>query len=144
ATNNGYGINVQARNESPDYTSQTASLSGLDISNNNVTGFAGGIVIHNKVDWASTTINNNAVVNCTQGIGAVIYPAGNMVNSSATLNVHGNSITGATYTVLNGSTNGASINADCNWHGIATCAGVDALVVAAPDTTAGPVIYTNW
>jgi hypothetical protein len=56
-----------------------------------------------------------------------------MVNSSKTLNVHGNSITGATYTVLNGSTNGASINADCNWHGIATCAGVDALVAAAPD-----------
>jgi hypothetical protein len=145
----GYGIIVQARNESPDYTSQPASLSGLDISNNNVTGFAGGIVIHNAVDWASTTINNNAVVNCTQGIGAVIYPSGNTVNSSATLNVHENSITGATYTVLNGSTNGASINADCNWHGIATCAGVDALVAAAPDDcppygTAGPVVYANW
>lgn len=146
---NGYGINVQARNESPDYNSQPASLSGLDISNNNVTGFAGGIVIHNAVDWASTTINNNAVVNCTQGIGAVIYPSGNTVNSSATLNVHDNSITGATYTVLNGSTNGASIDAECNWHGIATCAGVDGLVAASPDVcppygTAGPVDYTNW
>jgi hypothetical protein len=74
AINNGYGINVQARNESPDYTSQPASLSGLDISNNNVTGFIGGIVILNAVDWASTTINNNEVVNCTRGIGAVIYP----------------------------------------------------------------------
>lgn len=146
---NGYGINVQARNESPDYTSQPASLSGLDISNNNVTGFAGGIVIHNAVDWGSATINNNAVLNCTQGIGAVVYPSGNTVNSSATLNIHENSIVGSTYSILNGSTNGASINADCNWHGIATCAGVDGLVAASPDVcppygTAGPVVYANW
>ena len=146
---NGYGINVQARNESPDYNAQPASLTGLDISNNAVTQFAGGIVIHNAVDWGSTTINNNAVANCTQGIGAVVYPSGNTANSSATLDVHDNSITGATYTILNGATNGASIDAECNWHGTATCAGVDAAVASYPDVcppygTAGPVDYTNW
>jgi len=146
---NGYGINVQARNESPDYNAQPASLTGLDISNNAVTKFAGGIVIHNAVDWISTTINNNAVSNCTQGIGGVIYPSGNTVNSSGTLVVFENSITGSTYSILNGSTNGATINAECNWHGVATCAGVDAAVASFPDVcppygTAGPVDYTNW
>lgn len=116
---NGYGINVQARNDAPSYNAIPATLTTLSIAENEIEGFFRGIEVTNAVDWNSTSILNNKIDNCENGILGVIYGAGNMANTGTTMEVHENSITNAVNAVVNINSNGGLINATCNWFGTA-------------------------
>ncbi|MBU3742307.1 MAG: hypothetical protein FGM24_08485, partial [Candidatus Kapabacteria bacterium] len=133
-----YGINVQGRNDAPSYNTLPGSLNSLSISSNVVSGFDRGIEVDNAVDWNTTTIINNAISGCANGILAYVYPIGNTANNGTTLSVSNNSIVGTTaYAIVNVNANNGAINAECNWYGTKK-----AHVIAA--SVAGSVDYSPY
>ncbi len=131
----GYGINVQGRNDASSYNTNPGSLDNLSITGNTVEGFLNGIEVDNAVDWNTTTVSNNSIANCTNGILGVIYGTGNTANATTEMDVNNNSITGATLAVVNYNPNGGTMNATCNWFGSSNAADVAGKVAGNVDVT---------
>ncbi|MBU3678814.1 MAG: T9SS type A sorting domain-containing protein [Candidatus Kapabacteria bacterium] len=116
--NGSYAVNVAARNDASTYNSNPASLTTLAITSNKMTGFRLGVAVDNAVDWATTNVANNDIINCTTGISVGVYGTGNTANGvGKTLKANNNSITGSTVAVLNYNANGGTVDAECNWYG---------------------------
>lgn len=133
----GYAMNVSGRNDAPSYSTSPATLSNVTISNNEVNGFIRGIQVENATDWNTTTIENNKLVACPYAIIGAVFPTGNLANATTTLEVHNNSISGATGAVVNASQSGGLIDATCNWFGTASVNTISTIVNAGVD-------YTPW
>jgi len=131
---NGYGIDVQGRNDAPHYNAFPGTLTNLTLSANQITGFYRGIAVENAVDWNTTTVSNNLLTNSPYGILGVVYGTGNTANRSTILGLNNNSIVGSTLAaVANLNPNGGTIDATCNWYG--THVGPAAGQVAGPVTS---------
>ncbi|MGE5355629.1 MAG: right-handed parallel beta-helix repeat-containing protein [Deltaproteobacteria bacterium] len=138
---NGYGINVQGRNDATSYNSNPGSLTSLTVSGNEITGFYRGIEVDNAVDWNTTQIENNLINSCNYGILGVIYGTGNSANTGTKMAVHNNSITGLTgtppYAIVNSNPNSGKIDGTCNWFGTTDAASIAAMI-------SGDVKYGPW
>jgi parallel beta-helix repeat protein len=126
----GYGMFIAGRNDGS-YATLPASLSNVTISGNELDGFLSGIGFERNVDWNTTTVSNNKLLNCK----TALYGAG--ANTGLTLNVHNNDFTGSvTYHIANGVA-GNTINATCNWFGTTASGAIAAKI-------AGVVVYDPW
>ncbi len=134
---NGYGINVQGRNDAPSHNSNPGSLEDVTVSGNEISGLYRGIEIDNDVNWNFTAIQNNTISGAEYGILGVIYGSGNTANSETTMNVHENSILANTSVVVNVNPNGGTIDAECNWYGT-----INGSIIA--DKIVGTVDYSPW
>lgn len=133
----GYAMNVSGRNDAPSYSTVPATLSNVTITNNDVTGFIRGIQVENATDWNTTTIENNKLSACPYAIIGAVFPSTNLANAITTLQVHYNSISGATGAVVNASQSGGTVNATCNWYGTAISNTISTLVNAG-------VVFSPW
>ena len=134
---NGYGVNVQGRNDAPSYDSNPGSLDEVTVSGNEISGLYRGIEIDNNVNWNFTTIQNNKISGAEYGVLGVIYGTGNTANTETTMNVHENSILANISVVANANTNGGTIDAECNWYGT-----INGSTIASK--ISGAVDYSPW
>jgi hypothetical protein len=104
----GFGMFIAARNDGS-YASAPASLNGLNIIANEVTGMPNGVKIANNVDLDSVVMTNNRL---TGGLVSVTVDG----STTGTLTMRNNSITEAgAYFIMNESA--GTIDARSNWFG---------------------------
>jgi hypothetical protein len=107
-TATGFGMFIAARNDGS-YASAPASLDGLSIIANEVTGMPNGVKIANNVDLDSVVMTNNSL---TGGLVSVTVEG----SAPGTMAMRNNSITEAgAYFILNESA--GTIDARSNWFG---------------------------
>ncbi|MCR9063534.1 MAG: right-handed parallel beta-helix repeat-containing protein [Cytophagales bacterium] len=104
----GYAVSIAARNDGSSYSPFPASLATVDVSKNEINGFYIGVGIDNNVDWNTSLVTNNKILNSEAAISASGAPAG------LSLDIHQNDFSGSTYALFN-SVTGSSFEATCNW-----------------------------
>ena len=95
------------------YAPNPASLSNISILGNEVNGaFYDGLVIASNVQWSSTTISNNKLIDARRN-SVILYGS---TATSAMTGLSNNAFTGSIASIVNADA-GSSISATCNWYG---------------------------
>lgn len=126
----GNGLTVKARNDGS-YSTNAASLNGLVINSNEVSGSPVGIALGNNITASSVNFENNLISGASRGV--VIYG----LQTGSTTTLYHNSITASPTTIENGDGNSSSVTATCNWLGSTAPATIASGII-------GTVSYNPW
>ncbi len=132
----GFGFTVKARNDvagpaNNRYNDFPATLSGLTITGNDISGSPIGVSLGNDIDWSTVTVTNNNFA--SNGIGFDAYAP----DPGSVMSISNNSFTGSIVYHVKNQDPASSITANCNWFDN-SCSAVFALKLN------GVVNVTSW
>jgi hypothetical protein len=124
----GFGVQVSALTDA----TLPASLSGVVVSSNEISGYRNGISIEGITNWTTVSIQNNLV----QGGGWSLNANSTGSGGGAMTAVSNNSFSGGSLGAINNLSAAGTITADCNWFG-------SAVITDITPKLSGAVTYTT-